>query len=369
MTASRTVTLDVPRNNVQDIGDDQASRLAKDPVHQGLIELTNNTSSHSGSRPGHATAAKSLEASVTPDQDTTESTIGVQTVKSTALADTITHKRKSREGKEDHGPSRPKTKASRIRFNKPIKSDHGTNIESSHNRSTNITADVNTDRTFVMPNAAVPDAAVHIDNNKQIMTELAKAHFSVASVNGQSNDYIATRAYSDTGSEAPNASIRDSEVSLRTISTNSSATANAYENTSAHGISLDPRMLRWRSTPFTLYSIKSGLYCPRLNVELRIALALILPSRIYSLDTAVRRVHRHGVRARSLPCEALRVLVVYDEIHRLEFAGIKVTLLDLEVFLPSYDYILEKQVAFYAKIGRWIDIIGLPFNFSMLQGQ
>ena len=117
------------------------------------------------------------------------------------------------------------------------------------------------------------------------------------------------------------------------------------------------RFLRWNATPFTLEWIGDDLYCPRLIVDPETALSRILCPVSYPLDLAVTLIHEHGGSGKSLPCEASRVLTVYDELHRLDFSDANITLLDPKLF-DSSDYSLTEKKAFHKQLGGWIDFIG-----------
>lgn len=69
-------------------------------------------------------------------------------------------------------------------------------------------------------------------------------------------------------------------------------------------------------------------------------------------------IHRHRALGRSMCCEASRILTVYDEIHRMNFADPNITLLDPDLFKSSYCYSLAEQTTFHNKVGGWIDNIG-----------
>ena len=116
-------------------------------------------------------------------------------------------------------------------------------------------------------------------------------------------------------------------------------------------------LLRWKATPFTLEWIGADLYCPRLIVGPETALSRILRPASYPLDIAVTLIHEYGGSGKSLPCEASRVLTVYDELHRLEFSDANITMLDPKLF-DSSDYSLTEKKAFHKQVGGWIDFIG-----------
>ena len=121
-----------------------------------------------------------------------------------------------------------------------------------------------------------------------------------------------------------------------------------------------PQMIRflwWNATPFTLEWIGDDLYCPRLIVDPETALSRILYPASYPLDSAVTLIHEHGGLGKSLPCEASRVLTVYDELHRLDFSDANITLLDPKLF-DSSDRSLTEKKAIHKQQGGCIDFIG-----------
>ena len=115
--------------------------------------------------------------------------------------------------------------------------------------------------------------------------------------------------------------------------------------------------LLWKATPFTLEWIGDDLYCPRLIVDPETALSRILCPASYPLDSAVTLIHEHGGSGKSLPCEASRVLTVYDELHRLDFSDANITFLDPKLFDNSDRSLTEKK-SFHKQLGGWIDLIG-----------
>lgn len=117
-------------------------------------------------------------------------------------------------------------------------------------------------------------------------------------------------------------------------------------------------MLPWKSTPFSLARIGDNLFCPRLTVDPQTALSRILPLGSHTLDNAVIAIHRHGGLGMSLPCEAIRVLTVYDNIHRRDFSGTNITLLDPYFFNSLHGRTYQEQNAFHENLGGWIDHLG-----------
>ena len=116
-------------------------------------------------------------------------------------------------------------------------------------------------------------------------------------------------------------------------------------------------VLWWKLTPFTLEPVGDCFYCPRVIVDPGTALSRILPPASYPLDSAVTLIHENANLGKSLPCEAVRILTVYDELHRLDFSGTQVTLLDPKLF-KSPGYSPGAQKAFHTKVGGWIDLLG-----------
>ena len=161
--------------------------------------------------------------------------------------------------------------------------------------------------------------------------------------------------------EVPNAPINS--AGAFTVRSSSEATAST-EYTPGHApactTSTSPQIikfLRWNATPFTLEWIGADLYCPRLIVDPETALSRILRPASYPLDIAVTLIHEHGGSGKSLPCEASRVLTVYDELHRLDFSDANITMLDPKLF-DSSDHSLTEKKAFHKQVGGWIDFIG-----------
>ena len=115
--------------------------------------------------------------------------------------------------------------------------------------------------------------------------------------------------------------------------------------------------LRWKCTPFTLEPIGDDLYCPRLIVNPKTALSRILPPACYSLDSAVLLISKHRRSGKLMPCEASSVLIVYDELHRLDFSDTNITLVDPKLFDISKNSLVEKE-AFHKQLGGWIDLLG-----------
>ena len=68
-------------------------------------------------------------------------------------------------------------------------------------------------------------------------------------------------------------------------------------------------------------------------------------------------IHEHGGSGKSLPCEASRVLSIYDELHQLDFSDANITLLDPKLF-DSSDRSLTGKKASHKQLGGWIDLIG-----------
>ena len=92
------------------------------------------------------------------------------------------------------------------------------------------------------------------------------------------------------------------------------------------------KFLRWKAAALTMVWIGDDLYCPLLLLDPETELSRILRPASYPLDSAVTIIHEHRGLRKSLPCEASRVLTVYDELHRLDFSDANITLLDPKLF-------------------------------------
>ena len=133
--------------------------------------------------------------------------------------------------------------------------------------------------------------------------------------------------------------------------------ASGYTDMTPSKPPIDCALLLWKCTPFTLESIGDNLYCPRLNVEPNTALSRILPPESYPLDSAAILLLKIKNSGTSLPCEASRVLTVFDELQDLDFSETNISLLDPKLFTLSGHSHAEK-VEFYKDLGGWIDLLG-----------
>ncbi len=122
-------------------------------------------------------------------------------------------------------------------------------------------------------------------------------------------------------------------------------------------------LLRWKSSPFTLRPVGDQLYCPRLEVDQTSQVSRVLPSASYPLDTAAMKIHEYGGSGKPLPCDAIRILIIYDEIQRLGSSDTRITHLDPTLFGPSCRHSLEEQSAFQKWLRGWINYLGHRIEF------
>lgn len=58
------------------------------------------------------------------------------------------------------------------------------------------------------------------------------------------------------------------------------------------------------------------------------------------------KIHKYEDLEKLLLCDVIRILIIYDEIQRLEFFDTRIIYLNSILFESSYRYSLEEQSAF-----------------------
>ena len=286
-----------------------------------------------GPTPAQIKDATSLSAPTTHNQRTTDVTFRVQTASHNALAESF----KDQSLHDDHLSAAVATDNRTVTSTQIPKRDVG--ITSSGEAQagaseSSATSGLKCSRALTAHASDVREQRVMQEKVQTGVADQAPVSpMADKSLQNSSDVHRAVSACKDISSEAPNACTTTSKLPTK----------------------LD--FLQWKCTPFTLEPIGDGLYCPRLIVNPKTALSRVLPPACYPLDSAILLINKHRRSGGLMPSEANSVLIVYDELHRLDFSDINITLLDPKLFGFSNHSLKEKE-AFHKQLGGWIDLIG-----------
>ena len=310
--------------------------------HSGL--LIHSSISTSEPTPAYAATVDSLRPHIAPDSCITDVATGMQDTIATAnttrdqrpnpYTDDSTASNATRSTLSRKAKAKPLETASKIDQQNPASGIQATSETFTATRSRRATNE------FLEPPSGHTNDQRNVQNMNRdpYTTQPAVAHIEGVARGGHL--------------EAPNLRNDGSTNVPRQVNT-TTPSSSAHESDS----------LRWKSSPFTLVHVGNGLCCPRLIVDPHDPLSRILPPLSYPLDIAVMTIHEYGCLGNSLPCEARRILILYDKIRQLDLSDTNITLLDPDLFRQSSIHSPARQQAFQKNLGSWITHLGHGIEF------